>query len=106
MRRLENKNPFELARSLKVIIEYHGMDNMYGYYTPLTAESGYEGAIFINSGLSLEDQEKVCDHLIYHCCYYKRVPFGISEHVFRELEKTSQFSAYAITHKKLINNFV
>ena len=47
MRRLENKNPFELARSLKVIIEYHGMDNMYGYYTPLTAESGYEGAIFI-----------------------------------------------------------
>ncbi len=82
--------PFELSRHLDLQIHYVDYwNNIYGYYTPST-----HSYILINENLSLEKQEKTCEHLLnYHILHAElHLEFCLDHESFNELEKNKSFS--------------
>lgn len=88
---------FELAKHLGIAITYfHFPESIYGYYTPMLSTQ----RMIINAHLSIEKQEKACDHLIAHHMLHKGTEFCLDYETFLQLENKSN-SRYIILHTQL-----
>lgn len=79
-------SPFELARKLHITINYYDFpNNIYGLYTPEDNSVN----VLINENISLENQEKVCTHMIaHHLSYSSQAPaLCIDSDMFSNLER-------------------
>lgn len=89
--------PFDLSRQLGLQIHYVDYwNNIYGYYTPSS-----HSYLLINENLSLEKQEKACEHLLNHHILHAdlHLEFCLDHESFIELEKNNNLSI--IRDKKL-----
>jgi hypothetical protein len=94
--------PFELAQHLQVKVNYHDFpEHIYGLYSPMLSTAH----VLINEKLSLEKQEKVCDHFVAHHILFETcaAAFCIDHTTFLELEKKKGSSPNTTMHKKIIS---
>lgn len=90
--------PYELAEKFHVKIRHVDFPKpIYGYYTPIL----YSEQILINENLPLEQQEKVCVHLMVRHLLHEGIEFCLDEDTFHELEKESDEPTYITLHNKL-----
>jgi hypothetical protein len=94
--------PFELAKYLQVKVNYHDFPkHIYGLYSPMLSTAH----ILINEDLSLEKQEKVCDHLIAHHILFDNcaAAYCIDHTTYLELEQKKGSSSNTMLQKKVIS---
>jgi len=107
MKKYNTNDPFKLAKKLNIVIVYHELGKVYGYYRSYKRTK----IIHINNNLSIEEQIVVCAHELGHAilhpdvdtAFYKKHTFFATEKI--ELEANSFAAHLLIPDESLFDSY-